>query len=155
MTHDETVMYLASKKYMDYVRGLKLRMETLRNEIDALNDGLKAVDYSGDKVSTSCVPDGVERNAIKAIEMIAAYTAESAEYAEVSWQAHIMLKKLQAEQCACLTKHYILGSTWEQTCVDMEYTWGGMMKLRKRALIALYEFLPEEAKRNFPNAEVI
>lgn len=47
----------------------------------------------------------------------------------------------------------MLGKTWEMVCVEMGYSYSGMMKLRRRAVDEVYDLMPEEWRRNpIPNA---
>lgn len=54
---------------------------------------------------------------------------------------------------AILKCRYILDLDWKHTADAIGYSVSHAKSLRFPALVALYPFIPEEDKRNFPNAE--
>lgn len=133
-------------KWLEHVRKLGERAETLRMEIDAERDaasGLQAVRYDGmphaKGVASDAVPDAVSRIQ----ERVADYVAELSRYESERFEAHAALAEMSDEAGhRALTMHYLLGRSWEQCCVEMGYTYDGMMSVRKRALCEAYGLMP-------------
>ena len=44
-----------------------------------------------------------------------------------------------------LRLRYLLGWKWENICVEVGYSYDGIMKLRRRALVSFYEVMPRDA----------
>lgn len=135
-------------RWLEHVRGLGNRIRTLQSEIEAQRDiaaGVQAVCYDGMPKSPNASADAIP-NAVAALqELIADYLTEQAGYVEEQRDAHEALRMIDDAECSeCLTRHYLLGDTWEQCCVRMGYTWDGMMSLRRRSLLAAYDFMPTE-----------
>lgn len=132
-------------KWLDHVRGLSIRAEKLKAEADMQRDqmdGVKGVSYDGGG-GGSPSDDAVLRAVARLHAAIRRYAEEMAELVSEQEAAHDALAKLdKAEHEVALSKHYILGETWEKVCVDMGYTWDGMMTLRRQALSAAYEVMP-------------
>lgn len=155
MEHDPNVRHHCAERYMLYVRSLVVRINIMRDEIERQRALLlpAGIRY-GESVACSVSGDAMEDGVIKLQEMIGEYCTELVEYVEQQKAAHEALAKLsKPERTEALTHHYLQGITWEETCVKMDYTWHGMMKLRKKALIELYDHMPEEWRRDaIPNA---
>lgn len=134
-------------RWLEHVAKVGRRLRALQDEIDAQRasaEGVQAVSYDGMPRSQS---DGQALpNAVAMLqELVADYLIEAAEYAEVQREAHECLRKIDDPACSeCLTRHYLLGASWEQCCVKMGYAYDGMMKLRRRALADAYDFMPTE-----------
>lgn len=78
-------------------------------------------------------------------DLIQNYCAELACYVDEQNVAHACVRLMERpEYVQAITGHYLLGRTWERVCVDMGYTWDGMMTLRKRAVTAFYDVMPTE-----------
>lgn len=155
MEHDPNVKHHCAEAYMLYVRSLVVRVNIMRDEIERQKALLQplGVKYS-DSVSQNVSGDSMENGVIKLQEMIAEYTTELLEYVEQQRIAHEAVGELsKPERTKALTCHYLQGLTWEETCVKMSFSWHGMMKLRKKALIELYDHMPERWRRDpIPNA---
>lgn len=132
-------------KWLEHVRGLSIRADKLKAEVDmqrGMMDGVKGVSYDGGGGGASS-DDAVLRAVARLQSAISRYAVELASLVDEQEEAHAALAKLdRAEHEAALTKHYVLGETWEKACVDMGYTWDGMMSLRRQALSAAYDVMP-------------
>lgn len=133
-------------RWLEHVRGLGNRIRTLRSEIEAQRDiaaGVQAVCYDGMPKSPNASADAIP-NAVAALqELIAEYLTEQAGYVAEQREAHEALRLIDDPECVeCLTLYYVIGRNWERVCVDMGYTWDGMMTLRRRALCAAYDHMP-------------
>ena len=146
---EEYERYKASMaaQWLEHVAKVGRRLRALEDEIAAQRanaEGVQAVCYDAMPRASSdgqALPNAV----IRLQELIADYLTEQAEYVEVQRDAHERLRSLDDPACSeCLTRHYLLGATWEQCCVKMGYTWDGMMSLRRRALANAYDAMPTE-----------
>lgn len=139
-----------AKDFLEYVRGLETRISNVQSEIESMRAKLEltGIQYR-EGVATSTKGDKLENGVIALQELIESYCTELSEYVELQEQAHKAVSKLRkAEEAKALTKYYLQHESWEQVCVDMKYTYDGMMKLKRRALIAFYDYMPEEWRRN-------
>lgn len=155
MEHSPDVKVYCAKEYLNYIRSLERRIRLLDEEIvhqRALLE-LSGVDYS-EGVSGSPSKSQLEAGVIKLQGMISEYCNELSEYVEQQKIAHSVLNQLTPKYRDVLKSYYVIGKTWEQICVDMSYSWQGMMSLRRRALQEVYDYMPEEWRRySIPNAK--
>lgn len=130
-------------RWLEHVRSLAQRVRVLQIEIEAQRDiGLKGIDYA-ERVSGSNAGDPVMDAVEKLQGLIASYCTELVSYLEEQQRAHEALLKIDDEACGtALRLYYLAGKSWEETCVEMGYSWDGMMTLRRRALVKAYEVMP-------------
>lgn len=135
----------AAASYMEHVRSLGLRMRSLQEEIERerslmLPQGLEYSPQPGNpNAYGDAIPDGLSR--LQA--MVEAYCAELAGYVAERQEAHEAVSRIaRPERREALRGHYLAGKTWERVCVDMGYSYDGMMKLRRGALCELYDLMP-------------
>lgn len=155
LQHDHEVRRICATDYLEHVRSLKTRIDALREEIDLNSDMLGTTTRYREKVSKSGNPKSFEDAVIHLQELIADFLTEMAGYVEEQRIAHDVMRRLsRPEYARALTAYYLSGKTWEMCCVDMGYTWQGMMSLRKKAVQEVYDFMPETWRREpIPNAE--
>lgn len=119
----------------------------------ALADGLKGIDYASIRVSTSADGDAIPRAVeahIVAAEDLEAIAEDAA--GRVRSAAAALDSMDDPTEAAALASYYIACKTWEQVCVDMAYTWQGMMTLRRRALLHAYDVMPHTERDPFVSA---
>ena len=130
-TEFERYKYDQARAYLEHVRALSCRAQALRAEVEAqreLADGVRAMRYGEGG------GDGVE-----------GYCSELAGYVAEQDRAHACVRLMERpEHVQAITGRYLLGRSWERVCVDMGYTWDGMMKLRRRAVTEFYDVMPTE-----------
>lgn len=151
--HDD-VRRICSEAYLEYVRSLRSNAETLHEEIEMLKNtmALTGVQYS-ESVTTSTKGDALESSVIELHELIAKFCDEHRAFVSEVEQAHEMLEQLpKQEYTDALKLYYLCGWTWKRTYEKLHYSESGMKKIRKAALIALYDYIPEEWKRILPKA---
>lgn len=154
MEHNPEVRRICATAYLDHVRSLRMRIDALQEEIDPLRGMVgTAMDYR-ERVSGSPNPKAFEDAVIRLQGLIADYCTEMAEFVDEQRVAHDVMQRLsRPEYGRALTAHYLTGKTWERCCVDMGYTWDGMMSLRRKAVQEVYDLMPEEWRRQpIPNA---
>ena len=110
-------------------------------------DGLRGIDYSRDHVATSPTPDAIP-NAVIAHDEAGDSLASIAESARerIAQAARAIDSMEDPTEAAALTLYYIACRKWEAVCVKMDYTWDGMMKLRRRALNSAYDVMPHSER---------
>lgn len=143
---DSEAKYAKCEEYLKYVRSLSIQIQTKREQIEMQKDlcALSGVDFK-ERVSVQPTRDSIDNCIIKLEALITEFCTDMAEYVEAQHVASRCLSKLsKPEHRVALTKYYLTGKPWEQVCVDMSYTWQGMMSLRRRAIIELYDYMPEE-----------
>ncbi len=141
---------------MLYVRSLTVRMDIMRDEIErqrALLEPTTVMYREG--AAASAKGDALENGVIRLRESIAEYCTELVEYIEQRKVANDAIMRLdRREHIEALSGHYLRARKWEELCVEMGYSWRGMMNIRKAALCALYDFMPEQWRRDaIPNAQ--
>lgn len=117
---------------------------TLRESAAAHYDMLKGIDYSAVNVQTSPSPDAVP-NAVIAHEGIAEKLDAIADDAakRIADAAAALASMEDPTEARCLHLYYIDAvDTWERVCEIMTYSYDGMMKLSRRALIHAYDVMP-------------
>lgn len=137
--------------YLERVGKLRTRVDALQAAVDELyTSAIKGTDYSKAVVTVSPTPDGVPNAVIKAQEAIARYAELQAEYVGAIDDAVQLIERLDDSTCAAmLMRHYIKRDTWEKVCVDLNYSYSRVMVLRREALAAFYDVMPD---RGIPNA---
>lgn len=142
----ERYKYDQARAYLEHVRALSCRTKALRAEVEAqreLADGVRAMRYGAGAVPTR--PDRTADAVARLQELVEGYCAELAEYVEEQDRAHVCVRLMERpEHVQAITGRYLLGRSWERVCVDMGYTWDGMMKLRRRAVTEFYDVMPTE-----------
>lgn len=117
---------------------------TLRESSAAHYDMLRGIDYSAVNVQTSPSPDAVP-NAVIAHEGIAEKLDAIADDAarRIADAAAALASMDDPTEARCLHLYYIDAvDTWERVCVKMAYSYDGMMKLSRRALLHAYDLMP-------------
>lgn len=137
-----------ASRWLEHVRRLGGKCRALQREVEeqrALASGLKGLDYSAPVVRSSASADGTPEAVIRLLDVIEEYCTELEGYVDEQHAAHAALNDMPDELGAeALKRHYLCGQSWESCCVAMGYTWDGMMSLRKRAVLELYDHMPAE-----------
>ena len=132
-----------SGAYMEHVRGLTLRIEAMREEVERQRALLGPCSAQvRERVRGTCDTDGFEKGAIRLQELVADYCTEIAGYVEEYRAAHRAVSALPGAQAAALTGHYLHGKPWKRVALDMAYSERSVLAIRREALAALWDFLP-------------
>lgn len=131
--------------YLERIRKSGEDCAGIRQQVEDAREraaGLKGIDYSAVKVSTSStatLDDAVAR----IFDSISEYVTALAGYEDERHTATIALDRMDdATEAKVLRLRYLCGWEWERVCVDMHYSWQGMMSLRRRALCSFYDYMP-------------
>jgi hypothetical protein len=157
MHHSADVRVICAAEYLKHIRSIGHRIAAIREEIDEQRSFVELTGISlNERVSTASSIDKQERAVIELRELIDDYVNELLIYVEEQKDAHSRLQKMENTiYSQVLTKYYLVGKSWEQICVEMSYSWQGLMTLRRKALQAFYDYIPEEYRRyTIPNAQV-
>lgn len=150
--HDD-IKLLVARHYAEYVSSVVRSKNLLEQEIEMLRAQLLPGGVQiTDKVSTSATADSIPNGVIKLQDMIADFCTKQVEYVEVYRQMHDALEKIDVIPREALTMHYLHLWKWEKVCVEMDYTYDGIMRIRRRGLIDLYDHMPPEHKGILPKA---
>ena len=127
----------------------------------SMEDNLRGIDYSRDQVSISPTPDAIPNAIIEADEMGELYEslADSVSGRVAKAQAALAAMDNQAGARA-LSLYYLAFDvngkrkygTWEKVCVEMDYSYDGMMKLVRRAKLELYDYMPHTERPKVESA---
>ena len=142
--------------YLERIRRMGDDCAGLQAQIDdayARAEGVRGIDYSAVRVSTSPSPDAMPNAVAELVDRIGDYVSDLAAYEDERHEAHksLMLMPDQVEAKA-LRYRYLLGWKWERICNEMDYSWDGMMKLRRRALVDYWEVMPRAERDAIPQA---
>lgn len=158
MDKDSQVKRICAEAYLSHVRSLALRVQLLQEQIDRKRSMLEpcAIRYR-EASAPGTVGDAMEAGVIELHGLIRDYCTELVGYVEEQREAHHALMMLpRPEYAAALAGYYVHGKSWEQVCVDMGYSYDGIMSLRRRAVPLVYDVMPESWRRDaIPNAAPI
>lgn len=144
-----------ARDYLEHVRGLSRSLESRQQEIEALRSKMlpQGIVYGGMPGSPNAYGDAIPDGIAKLEALIASYCDELAQCIAEVEAAHRALNRMDSQhEAEALRRYYLAGQSWELVCVEMHYTWNGMMTLRRRALANLYGCLPLEWKMDIPEA---
>lgn len=150
-------MAYAARRYMEYIDERRKKKDYMREEVDRLRDdltGLKGVTYSDMPGNPNAYGDAIPDGLARLHDAIATYASELDAWVDESIEAHNAIWSIKDGRYATLLDgRYVLGKSWEQIAVDMNYSYEYVRKeLHEQALVCLYSVMPEEWRRDFPNA---
>ena len=110
----------------------------------ALADGLKAMDYTRIRVSVSSTPDAIPNAVANHVDMGDKFKEISDDAKRRVTEAAVAIAQLDdPTESTCLHLYYVDSlNGWDDVCERMNYTYDGMMKLRRRALFHAYDVMP-------------
>ena len=118
-------------------------------------DGLRGIDYTRDQVNTSPTPDAIPNAVANHVDMGDKFKQISDDAKRRVTEAAVAIAQLDdPTEATCLHLYYVDAlETWEHVCVKMHYSYDGMMKLRRRAVLHAYEVMPHAERE--PRAPAI
>ena len=150
MLTDEFAEYMrmVSKRYLQRVRSTIHTVAMLESELaelDGMMDGLKAVDYSRDRVSAPATDDGMV-NAIARMESLRAeYRDELDGHLQVKAGAHAALAHVRQPWRAVLTYRYLQGLAWADVAERAGYSEAYCKgELHDNGLLELYPYVSHD-----------
>ena len=124
-------------------------------------DNLRGMDYSAVHVKSSLSPDAIPNAIIAADEMGELFEGLSGSASARLAKAQEALDAMENQGGARALNLYYLAfdangkrkyDTWEKVCVEMSYTYDGMMKLVRRAKLELYDHMPHTERPKVESA---
>lgn len=136
------------KEYLKYIRSLSVRIEMLQEEIERKRSLLEMTAHQfSDKVTSSIQDSRIAESLSDLKDLIHDFAKELSVYIEQQRLAYAAFSKLSSvEGTRAMVAYYLEKKPWEEICVEMNYSWDGIMSLRRRCANELYEFLPSEWK---------
>lgn len=136
--------------YLERVRRMGADCAGLRRLVEDARANLGAVrglDYSRGGGGTQTAGDDAIVNEIAAVqESVQAYVTRLAEYEDERHRAAMTVDRMpDPTEARVIRLRYLLGWKWENICVEVSYSYNGIMKLRRRALMSFYEVMPRDA----------
>lgn len=136
--------------YLERVRRMGADCAGLRRLVEDARANLGAVrglDYSRGGGGSQTAGDDAIVNEIAAVqESVASYVTKLAEYEDERHRAAMAVDRMpDPTEARVLRLRYLLGWKWENICVEVGYSYDGIMKLRRRALVSFYEVMPRDA----------
>lgn len=136
--------------YLERVRRMGADCAGLRRLVEDARANLGAVrglDYSRGGGGSKTAGDDAIVNEIAAVqESVQAYVTRLAEYEDERHRAAMAVDRMpDPTEARVLRLRYLLGWKWENICVEVGYSYDGIMKLRRRALVSFYEVMPRDA----------
>lgn len=136
--------------YLERVRRMGADCAGLRRLVEDARANLGAVrglDYSRGGGGTQTAGDDAIVNEIAAVqESVQAYVTRLAEYEDERHRAAMTVDRMpDPTEARVIRLRYLLGWKWENICVEVGYSYNGIMKLRRRALVSFYEVMPRDA----------
>ena len=129
----------------------KLTAKTIETEISEVTediDGLKAVDYSRDKVAATATDDGIVNLIVRKESLIGEYQAERERHMQLNADAHSALSKISEPGRSILTLKYMCDKRWCEVVDELEesgqvYSEDYVRKeLHDAALLELFPHIP-------------
>ena len=152
---DEFKIY-AAEQYALHIRSMRRRVTAAQMDIDDMREsvcGVSGVAYSDMPGNPNAYGDAIPDGIAKLHEMIADYVTQLVEWMDERYEAKQCFKQLDNRSYELLTFYYSMGLTWEQTADRMGYTSEHVQRnLKPVALRMLYTVMPEQWRRNLPNA---
>ena len=148
MQHDQEVRRICATAYLEHVRSLKTRIDSLQERIEPLREAIgNTMDYR-ERVSASPNPKAFEDAVIRLQDLIADYCTEIAEFAEEQHVAYGVTRRLsRPEYRMAIEMHYIDGKPWNAVCKVMGSTKYGRRKLRRTAVQGVYYLSADSERR--------
>ena len=142
--------------YLERIRKMGEDCAGLQEQVDdaySRASGVKGIDYSAIRVQTSVTDDAMV-NAVASIkDRIRDYAIALSEYEDMRHDAFKAIQKMDDfTDAKALRYRYLCGWKWEKICTVMNYSWDGMMKIRRRALCSFYDFMPLSERDAIPSA---
>lgn len=148
----------AAGRYAEHVRAMKMRSDALDFDVRSMREsltGVKGMTYTGMPSSPNAYGDAIPDGVAKLEQLIGESITALVECLDVKKEACECFAKLDSKSCALLTYYYANALTWAETADRMGYKSKEHVQreLKPLALVALYDAMPEEWRRNLPNAE--
>lgn len=131
------------KRLVDMERSMRALAESQRE----MADGIGTVDYTKPKTKSPPRADAIPEAVARCMEVASDFDALACDISERRAEAARALANMDSPiEAAVLSRHYLLGDTWESLCTSFGYSWRGIMQLRRRALLHAYDVMPHSER---------
>lgn len=154
MNRSKEVRAICANEYLEYLRGLNLRISTLQEQIERERSRLTLTGLAtGERVSKSRNNDAMSDGVIRLQELIERYCTELSEYVEQQEIAHnVFLSLSNSVHGVVLFQRYIAGKTWAEIGRDTHFSVKHAQRLKAASLDELYYSMPEQWRSVLPKA---
>lgn len=122
-------------------------MRALADEQRGMADGIGAIDYTRPRAKKPPSADAIPEAVARCMEVASDFEALALDISERRAEAARALASMESPiEAAVLSRHYLLGDTWESLCTSFGYSWRGIMQLRRRALLHAYDVMPHSER---------
>lgn len=120
----------------------------------AMADGLRGIAYDRDRVKVSPTPDAIPNAVANHVDLGDKFSEVADNARKRASEAVEAFDRMDdPTEATCLRLYYVDAlETWEHVCVRMHYTYDGMMKLRRRAVLHVYDVMPHSERDPMPPA---
>ena len=135
--------------YLERVRRMGADCAGLRRLVEDARANLGAVrglDYSRGGGGQTAGDDAIVNEIAAVQESVQAYVTRLAEYEDERHRAAMTVDRMpDPTEARVIRLRYLLGWKWENICVEVGYSYDGIMKLRRRALASFFDVMPRDA----------
>lgn len=128
---------MTAREYLQGLRQARMRLRGMELALDRLRRdlyGLQATDYSKDKVHGGEVV-GMADKVARMVDLYGELSIEWDEFIRCWAEAYRLIRQVPDDkQQLVLTERYINGAGWDEIAARMGYSFGGLMKLHRKAL---------------------
>lgn len=128
---------MTAREYLQGLRQARMRLRGMELALDRLRRdlyGLQATDYSKDKVHGGEVV-GMADKVARMVDLYGELSIEWDEFIRCWAEAYRLIRQVPDDkQQLVLTERYINGASWDEIAARMGYSFGGLMKLHRKAL---------------------
>lgn len=153
MADSPEVRVMVAGRFMEGIRHIDHRADRLNEEVHRLVSELGIHGQTLEEcIAKTGYVHGLEQTIAEYNAAVEDYNHELRQMLETRRAVHGMLDNLAPLHAQVLAKYYLHKLTWDQVAHEMDYSRQRIMELRRAALNALYDFIPEEHRRVLPKA---
>lgn len=128
---------MTAKEYLQGLRQARMRLRGMELALDRLRRdlySLQVTDYSKDKVHGGEVA-GMSDKVARMVDLYGELSIEWDEFIRCWAEAYRLIRQVPDDkQQHVLTERYINGASWDEIAARTGYSFGGLMKLHRKAL---------------------
>lgn len=148
MDEIEQYRYEQARAWLEHVAKLKHAVGASRDMLEmfeGLAEQARAIDYSRVRVSGGQQADRMAEAVARLDEAHMQWAANLAAYTDEATDAAARIDRLEDKtEARALLAHYVDGRPWERVCIMLDYSYDGIMHVRQRAVLHMYDHMPTE-----------
>ncbi|MBQ9021043.1 MAG: hypothetical protein IJ113_03365 [Eggerthellaceae bacterium] len=146
----EQYRYNQARAWLEHVRGLADAVDSAERAVEyerAQMEQLSSIDYARVRVSGTPTSPDIADILDRLNDNIRQYCANASAYTDERRDCYDRLSRLESKtEAKALQLRYCMNHSWEYIEGAMGYTEGGIMKLRRTAIIHAYDVMPIEQR---------